>query len=439
MSAPKQPAHTRLKEWLWKPFGQLKARFWVTFFLACAIVEGAELTVDKLQESAGDPSGMASSLVVATGLYQRIVTSPRTPLVRAVALVEIDSGNDLPGVSAVNVCDERAFLARLLLRIDESSPAVIVIDKYFGRHSCRTDDPGTKALREAIAIIRSHRPLVVGVRARAPESATSGASVIEPSLTLGGPNPTSQEGILNIAADNRRLPLQWNVYEDERSAARGGDPVVRDTLALATVKLYDATLLEQNSRLRRFLARGEQPFIAFLQSGQFLLAHHYASELICNPDAARPDDWRNCQVRSAPPPELRNRIVLVGENSPDADQHSSVIGHVAGFYLQANYIEALLDNRLYASGGPLLDYGFAFLFLFGLEVILAISEHDPVHAVSLIVALLLAAVLLLYLIVLHFGVYIDPLPVGLTAVLIKISHLVYAHVRHTHAHPAKPQ
>ena len=235
------------------------------------------------------------------------------------------------------------------------------------------------------------------------------------------------------------MALQWNVYDDQQSVTRGGSRVVRDTLALTTLKLFDPTLLQQNNRLRHFLAQGKQPFIAFLQSGQFLVAHHYASEILCDPHAAKPGDWRDCKAPHRPlVGDFRNRVVLVGENNPDADQHSSVIGHVAGFYLQANYIEALLDDRLYDPGGPWLHYGFAFLFLFALEAILTISEPDPVRAVTLIAALLLVTGLLFYLVFLCFGVYFDPLPVSLTAVLIKFSHLVYARVRHAHTHPAKP-
>lgn len=418
------------KDRLLAHFRRLGARFWITFLLACAIVQGAEIAVEKSLTSTGNNSEIADSLVVATGLYQSIVTFPRAPLVRSIAIVEIDPSKDLLGVSNADVCQERAFLAQLLSRIEESSPAVIVIDKYFGTDpSCLKDSAGTQALRNKIQELRGKGlPVVVGVKADVSKSGDPAKSVIEPSLALAGPNAASQEGVLNIAADYRRLPLQWNVYKDEQSARQDGAPVVRDSLALATVKLFDATAIQQNSRLNRILAAGKQPFIAFIQSGQFLNAHYYAGELVC-PDAGKSDDWRECKRPSGRLPGLQNRIVLIGETTANTDQHYILTDRVAGFYLQANYIEALLDDRFYTPGPLLLDYGFAFAFLFALELILIRCEHHPAHAIILITALTATSALVLYLVTLLFGTYIDPLPVSLIAVLIKLSHLIHAQVR----------
>ena len=418
------------KDRLLAHFRRLGARFWITFLLACVIVQGAEVAFEKLLTSPGNGSEIANSLVVATGLYQSIVTFPRAPLVRSIALVEIDPSRDIHGVSKDNVCAERAFLAQLLSSIEDYSPAGIVIDKYFKADSCAEGDPGTQALEKVIQTIRSQgRPVVVGVKANVSGSGDSAKSVVEPSLAFAGPNAASQEGILNIAADYRRLPLQWNVYKDEQSLKRGDTPVVRDSLALATAKLFDATAIRQNSRLNRILAEGKQPFIAFIQSGQFLNAHDYASALVC-PDASSLDGWRKCkQPSDRLRDELQSRIVLVGETNSDTDQHPMLTDRVAGFYLQANYIEALLDDRFYTPGPLLLDYGFAFAFLFALELILIRCEHHPAHATLLITALTAASALVLHLVTLLFGTYIDPLPVSLTAVLIKLSHLIYAQVR----------
>jgi hypothetical protein len=62
-------------------------------------------------------------------------------------------------------------------------------------------------------------------------------------------------------------------------------------------------------------------------------------------------------------------------------------------------------------------------------LILIRCEHHPAHAIILITALTAASALVLYLVTLLLGTYIDPLPVSLIAVLIKLSHLIHAQVR----------
>ncbi|TMH12882.1 MAG: CHASE2 domain-containing protein, partial [Betaproteobacteria bacterium] len=177
------------------------------------IAEGAEIGFEHLREADGSHSGLSESLVTVSGLYQRILTAERHPVVRFTAVVEIDPDKDLPGISAANVCAERDFLAHLLTRIDAANPAVIVIDKYFGRTTCTADDPATKALARTVETIRHNRPVLVGLRTRdlapAAEHGGKASAFIEESLAFGPADlAASQEAIVNIALDNRRLPLQ---------------------------------------------------------------------------------------------------------------------------------------------------------------------------------------------------------------------------------------
>jgi hypothetical protein len=110
-------------KWLLIPFRVLGWRFWITFVIACAISEGGELIVERIERSGGERSAIADSLITVSGLYQRIVTAPRNPVVHFTSVVEIDPERDLPGVSASNVCAEREFMARLLSRIPVSTSA----------------------------------------------------------------------------------------------------------------------------------------------------------------------------------------------------------------------------------------------------------------------------------------------------------------------------
>jgi CHASE2 domain-containing sensor protein len=412
------------------PFRQLRWKFWVTFLLACLVAEGGEFVFHKFgQQESGDLQ-LSESLITASGFYQRIITARRNPIDRFTAIVEIDPKIDYPNVNDSNVCAEREFLAHLLTRINIANPAMIVIDKYFGRDTCGPGDVGTKALLDVITKLRATRPIVVGSRTDTLELQSGGKiqarSYIVPQLPFGPEDSQFREGIINIASDNRRLPLQWLVSRDE-SSARNGVRVVRDTFALAVAKLYDPDLLRKSPRLARLIDAGEQPFIGFLDVPQFKESHLYASA-VCSSSPRQTTAAPNCENEAPLPSSLRNRIVLIGEND-DRDEFSSIVGRIPGFYLQANYIEALLDDRYYRSGGPVLDFGSAFLFLVGLELILIVYHHDVLRVVMLTGALVIGIGMLLYLTIMLAGIYIDPWGVSATAVLIKSLHFVFGFVK----------
>ncbi|MEO8346860.1 MAG: CHASE2 domain-containing protein [Betaproteobacteria bacterium] len=411
------------------PLRKLDRRFWLTLVFACILAEGGELVFDRWILAGEEHAEFKTSVFTALGGYQRVVTAPRQPVVRHVSIVEIDPQKDIRTISDQNVCAEREFLAQLLLRIEAARPALIVVDKAFGRDVCPDDPKGTLDLIKAVQDIRGrHISVVVGrditiVKAAA-DGANSQKSVITPSLSFGSGDQSSAEGIIRIAADNRQLPLQWPVYLDANETGKSS-LVERDTLALAVAKLYDRHLLEKSPRLKQLIASGEQPFIGFLETEKFKASHFYASHVLCGPAGPTVANWRSCAEGNSSPPDLKNRIVLIAENDPERDEHDSIVGRIPGFYLQANYIEALLDDRYYRPGGLVLDLGFSFLFLLGLELILIVYDHQPIHAVVLVSLLALATYLVLYLVILHLGVYIDPWPIAATAILIKLLHLFY--------------
>jgi hypothetical protein len=236
-----------------------------------------------------------------------------------------------------------------------------------------------------------------------------------------------QEGIVNIAPhDTRRLPLQWQVYADNTR----GDRFVRDTLSMSTALAFDPDLLAKDARVNSLVDGGEQPFIGFLGAQQWedAHAHFYASEILCG-HRDKSQDWRTCEAGAERvSTRLNHQVVIIGEHD-SADQHDSVVGPVQGFYLQANYIEALLDSQFLNPGGPWADYGLGFLFLLALELIL-ILFHDRITLAMLGIALLaIVSYGILLLIVLLLKVYVDPVPVGATGCVIKILHLGYGKIR----------
>jgi CHASE2 domain-containing sensor protein len=405
------------------PLRRLSRRFWVTFALACVVAEGGELLFERLIRSGN--SDVAGSVLVLSGLYQRLATSARTPEVRRTVMVEIDPRVEFEEISAANVCAEREFLSRLLARVDQAEPALIVVDKWFGKTTCSPADQGTAHLIKVVKGLR-HK-LVVGVRATEltlPPGPGSPTSFLNGSLDLG--LDASQQGLVNIADDSRRLPLQWSVYSEDnpRSAV-----IVKDTLSLAAALAFDPGLRTKDARLDQLIVAGQQPYIGFLGAAQWkeANAHFYASEILCGARAAPRGDWEICQGPSLPPvpKALTHQIVLIGESAPDSDTHHSVVGAVEGMYLQANYIEALLDSQFLKPASVLWDYGAGFCFLLLLELILIVWHNHLGPTVVSVIGLLLVSYCVLYFTALLAGYYIDPVPVGASGVIIKILHSAF--------------
>jgi len=119
-----------------KPFTAVPTRLWGNFLLASVLAMSLDIAAEKIIESEGTPS-IAQSIFNMTGLYQRIVASPRNPFPRYIAIVSIDPSSEKHSVpSSHNVCAQREFLARLIERIAIASPDVIVVDKDFLPDEC---------------------------------------------------------------------------------------------------------------------------------------------------------------------------------------------------------------------------------------------------------------------------------------------------------------
>jgi len=419
----------------------LGLRFWITFAFACLIAEGIEMAVHHVAAQHSEGDGYVDSLLVASGLYQRIATTPRTPAVHFTTVVEIDAKHDIPSVSLYNVCAERLFLARLLHRIAVESPSVVVIDKVFGATRCPADDPGTAALMTSIRDARTTVPVLVGIEAEAitpplPDGARATHTIVE-GLKLGtGP---SEAGVVNVATDHRKLPIEWLVYPDAKSA-RENRPVALPSLAFAAAKLHEKRLLQDSPHLAELVKTGEQPFVGFLETSRFEGHRAYAGEVLCGRRLASNESWLTCDGTLPAPITLRGRVVLIGENDERVDQYRSIVGRIPGYYLHANYIEALLDDRYLIPAGLLFDILFSFAFLALLELILVLLHDSLWQAATGILLLCLVSMALLYMIVVHARMYVDPSLITGTALLIKVLHLAYAQVpgiRHGRDRPGR--
>jgi len=425
------------------PFRQLKRRFWVTFLCAWAAAQAIEWSVGRaMHEHCADE--VSSSLVVATGFYQKLATRKREPVVRYTSLVVIDPERDIGSISRSNICAERDFLARMLERLADAGVKTVVIDKFFGAGTCPNGEPGTLKLVSMIDHLRKGEPtapgkpareamaIVVGLRAvevdEAQRKLPEVTSYVAPSLRLETDATRGQQGLVNADFDTRRAALQWAVYPDLRSA-EDGRVVVVDTLPFAAAKLQNPRLLVENQPLAALVESGRQPFIAFIKPEQFEPHRHFASEIVCGKPLASQEDWPGCFGQAAVPSGMAGRIVIIAEED-QGDQHNTIIGRIAGYYLVANYIEALLDDRFLMPAWPGVNTLFSFTILLTMELLLFVFHSAPVRAVASMVGLVLVVAFILFEVVVNLGVYIDPTLVTGAYVVFRLSHIAYAHVKH---------
>ncbi len=425
------------------PFRRLTRRFWITFVFAWLAAQAVELAATLAEHQHGENGGVSSSLVVATGFYQKLATRKRAPVVRYTSLVIIDPVRDIKSVSRSNVCAERDFLARMLERLADAGVKTIVIDKYFGAETCPNGDPGTLRLLGTVDHLRKGEPIEAGKPAHPPMSIIVGlqavevdekarklrdvTSYVQPALHFETNETRGQQGLCNAAPDVRRLALQWSVYPDERGAA-DGNVVTADTLAFAAARKHNPRLLNENRRLADLVRSGKQPYIGFLEPAQFEPYRHFASEIVCGKPLASQQDWPGCFGHDPVPPEVASRIVLIAEEDP-ADQHNTIVGRIAGYYLQANYIEAILDDRYLMPAWRGVDTVFSFAILLAMELLLVVFHDSPVRAVLSILALGGLVAFVIFEVIVNLEVYVDPAWVTLTYVVFRLSHIVYSRVR----------
>jgi hypothetical protein len=439
------------------PLGSLKhlrRKFWVPFVSACVIAFVLEAGFDRIVESEDLP-WVTQSIFNLSGLYQRIVTAPRAPVPRSTAIVEINA-QGRQAIPLTDICGQRRKMAELLSKIAETRPKVIVIDKYYLPEAClpETDD----ALRSEIHDIRRRGiPVVVGRRAtdEGVEKRSGVTYYLLRSLCFGISDPclegtsTQQlpylEGVVNVDPDTRKLPLEWILFASKDDAQNERTHHLYETLALSAARAYDDKLIAHHPRLAHFIDAGQHPYVSFVKPGDKDRGFERISMndiLPPAPDTQLPSGPKKkangkkaTDILPLKPPtdekllselqrNLSGKIVLIGEINADLDSHPTVVGMMSGLYLQANYIEALLDDR-YFRPTPILDYALGFAILAVFELIIIVFRHSWSKIVLLILGLFLAAVGLLYLMTNLLGWYANPALISALGVSIRLLHVLF--------------
>ena len=398
-----------------------------SYKLAIFIVLASYLTVYLIEEWVTHSmaiQSVADSVFNLRTIYQKLITAgPRELRPNYTVLVDINPDKD-PAYKKVthdigDPCGEkgtRNTLAQLLDKIAEQKPAVIVIDKFFS-NICDNNDPGlepkpgTKKLAETLQRISQQTPIIVGRLAHYDiEQKIPVLEAVQPLLTSED-KPGIHDGIVNLDLDNRKMALEWQVKPDESRPSKK-----MPTLSFAAVKAYyeaesaqPATENPKIKELDKLDERGKNPYISFIERSKFDLIP--AGALITSGSS---DNFSR----------LRGKIVIIGESDNLYDQHDSVFySKIPGFILQANYIEAMLDQRCYKSI-PQLDY----VIGFGMFVAVYLcgqmfSELKTLRKlIGYLCAILVFVFLLLYLVVALLGYYINPVTISLLGITIIITH-----------------
>jgi hypothetical protein len=256
-----------------------------------------------------------------------------------------------------------------------------------------------------MAQVSAHRPVVVGVRiapaAAGHDQAGQGALAAIAPLQFASAAHLSQ-GIVNLDVDSRRIPLGWRVQ-----LAPGEPSGWLNGLALEAANVYDRELWNKYPKLQA-LRRGQvNPYLSMIAPSDHVVFS--AADLLCAMPSLTGSLQQQCvghRPEAKDPSYLRGRIVVVGEVSQDLDLHQTVIGNVQGMVLQANYIEALLDERYFSPAPKWVDYLVGFLLFAALEASLLIAS--ALRAIGSAALVLVIAFVLLSLAVRYLGYYVSP-------------------------------
>ena len=414
-----------------------KKQFWFSFAAACV----PAFILEPLAEEWTAPSAEASSSIFDVhGLYRRRVTGLwRQRVPNFTAIVEIREGREPSWAGMTSVCKQRGFIAELLKSINKCHPDVIVIDKYFEATTCSAKDGNTQNLLDAAKQVTKDTPLVVG---RIENSlhvddrfGWSPALVFAPGKDNKG--NSVEEGDITFDEDVRRIPLRWEVWNS--ADAKTGQN--KDSLALKAATARNADLLQQQPRLNRIINQNKDPYTSFIDipvvsANTLLFGDHQVSE----------QDWQKHiidQPDKNVAAKLRGKVVLIGENRSDIDQHMTDTGDVPGCILHANYIESILDQWYFEPVGWFWNMLAGFLIFSVFHLILILCEQllgrKFISKVAFIVCSLAATVLtlaaayvVLGLLVLLVGRYVDPLNVSGTAISVLILHGLFYGVGEGH-------
>lgn len=288
---------------------------------------------------------------------------------------------------------QRDYLAKLVEALDAANPAVIALD--FDLRSPSPDgqpveikeyEAGTQKLCEAVKAVSQRRKVVLPktIHYKPEQDAFYRESDVYNNCDFAGGRVTV--GYIALPDDLRRVPLY-------RAKVKNGDPV--DSFAQAVARAYRPQIVE---RLEAIDRGDELPYGGFIARGGFDVVT--ANQLFSREPAVFD--------------KLANRVVIIsGEwhsrglgRGPLADSFQTPVGALPGALLHANYVEALLDKRIYSPwmGWARLALEIFWSLLVALPFALGIRPWQKFLAVAIICGLIL---LFGYVSLVNMGLFYD--------------------------------
>ncbi len=323
--------------------------------------------------------------------YQRLVTlgyrKPRPHLTR---LILVDS----PPGHAFSACERRAYLAELLNKLSEFRPAIIVLDYSFvPRNDCTHNE--TFRVQEAVDRLAISIPVVFGSYSWTEQELQDEGQTVLFNRLKGQLSKQDQViaesdvqphgslavlGLDRLDCDTRRVPVMWHgrLY-DTAGKNVGSYP----TISFASAQAYDDAVA---LRVANIVSNKQNPFTSFMPEDDFRPIR--SSVILTGP--VPPDKWN-----------LASKILVVGEEGKD--NHESVLGRVPGVVLQANYIEALLDDRYFLGLGKVWTPIVTFCCLLIITMVFERSK-TAMTAISVAVCFWVVLLLVSYIAFVHFAV-----------------------------------
>lgn len=218
------------------------------------------------------------------------------------------------------------------------------------------------------------------------------ANATSSGLGLCQPPACVRIGNINAPTDLRQVPLVTQTKDSEGPS---------ESLALAAASAYEDAIQREprtntKERITSAIKHDEFVFASFIPESAF----------------QRIPIEQLAQGTKSALSKCRGRIIIVGGNwredagvGPWVDNHDTPVGEMRGMYCQANYIEALLDDR-YQREVPL---AFALVFDLIAGALLYIRFHKAKTRLERVGVLLIPGFLLVasYIIFTNFNLYLD--------------------------------
>jgi hypothetical protein len=377
------------------------------------------------------PPSLRQGLETIGAKYQRWTNGPRAHESRYTAVVTLNQ-KDFKVLR--EACKQRALVTKLLPQLVQAGAGEIVLDLAFTRTFCAETDTehATGDLKASLIKAGAEVPVVVGqlsVIVKKDQDETDKARllaeglgeddlVVKPLIDLPLQDPSYQisSGLIRLNLDPSKVPLSWTAFteDDERVARAPSGKTLPFVVALA----YRAPFPHGTAELEALLRDGVHPFTSLLAKKDFIRVK--AADLLCKDQAS--GAFQACP--KGPPADVRRqlqgKIVLLGWEDNPNDLVDTAIGTLPGVFVQANYIESLLDSRYLRVIPTWLQLLLSAVWFGCIELSFLIYKKSIEKALAGAIAVfIVGAFLFYYVAVVNLGFYLALLPPSLVAILLR--------------------